>query len=78
MIRGAKALRTFYSCQLVIERGEHRLGQVLAFEEWVAVRGGFAGTLRSGEAVELEFTDWFCIQDLRIIYRQSLFPGRAV
>lgn len=78
VITGAEALREFYFSQRVIARGDHRLDEVLAAGEWVAVRGTFAGTLVSGEDVELAFTDWFCIRGLRIVYRQSLFPGRRV
>ena len=78
VMRGAEAVRDFYLTHRVIARGEHRLEHVLGEGDWVSVRGVFKGTLKSGEQVELSFTDWFRILDQRIVYRQSLFPAREV
>ncbi|MCP2339571.1 nuclear transport factor 2 family protein [Actinomadura rupiterrae] len=77
-IVGIDALRRFYRDERVIASGAHRLDQVLPGDEWVAVRGGFAGRLRDGSPVDLRFTDWHLFRDGRIVRRESLFPGRTV
>ena len=77
-IAGLDAIKAFYRHERIIKEGRHCFDQILCRDDWVAVRGEFVGSLRTGEAVELAFTDWFCIREYRIVYRQSLFPGRAV
>jgi uncharacterized protein len=77
-ITGKAALRRFYSADRIIASGAHTLDEVLAGTAWVAVRGTFRGTLKNGDAVDLEFTDWFHVSGGTIERRQSLFPGRAV
>jgi uncharacterized protein len=77
-ITGKDQLRRFYSEDRIIASGAHTLDEVLVGTAWVAVRGTFRGTLKNGDAVEPEFTDWFHVVDGVIERRQSLFPGRAV
>lgn len=77
-IEGIAALQRFYEQERIIESGAHSLDQVLPGEDWVAVRGRFAGRLRDGQEVMLRFTDWHHFQDGKIIRRESLFPGRTV
>jgi ketosteroid isomerase-like protein len=75
---GKDALRRFYREGRIIASGAHTLGEVLVGKVWVAVRGAFRGVLKNGDAVDLEFTDWFHVENGVIERRQSLFPGRAV
>jgi uncharacterized protein len=77
-IRGKDELRRFYSDGRIIASGAHTLDEVLVGKVWVAVRGTFRGTLKNGDVVDLEFTDWFHVADGVIQERQSLFPGRTV
>lgn len=77
-IRGKAELRRFYSADRMIVSGRHDLEEVLPGKDWVAVRGTFCGTLKNGEWVELQFTDWHHVVGDKIDHRQSLFPGRAV
>lgn len=77
-ISGNDELRRFYSADRIIASGAHTLDEVLVGTLWVAVRGRFRGTLKNGDAVDLEFTDWFQVEDGVICRRQSLFPGRTV
>lgn len=77
-LRGKDALRKFYTEDRVIASGRHTLEDVCLGTDWVAVRGTLRGTLRSGEDVEIEFTDWYHLRDGRIDRRQTLFPGRTV
>lgn len=75
---GQAALRRFYEGDRQIESGQHDLHEVLPGREWVAVRGVFTGRLKTGEQVEVVFTDWHHLAGDRIDHRQSLFPGRTV
>ncbi|MFC0042533.1 nuclear transport factor 2 family protein [Actinomadura rayongensis] len=78
-IDGIDALRRFYTGERVIAGGRHTLDQVLSGGDWVAVRGRFAGVLRTGEEVALRFTDWWHFTpDGLVDRRESLFPGRRV
>jgi ketosteroid isomerase-like protein len=77
-ISGRDALRSFYLHDRVIESGSHTIDALLSDGAWVAVRGTFAGTLRTGEALTVAFTDWHHVTAGRIDRRESFFPDRAV
>ena len=65
-LRGPAELWEFYRSRRVIEQGP------------TTTRPHARPRLVSGEQVSVDFTDWSCVRNLRIVYRQSLFPGRAV
>jgi ketosteroid isomerase-like protein len=77
-IVGMAALRRFYQEERIIQGGRHTLASVVADGDWVAVRGSFTGMLKSGDEVELRFTDWHRFRDGRIDRRETLFPSRQV
>lgn len=77
-INGILQLREFYADVRIIEDGRHHVDQVLVNTDWAAARGCFEGKLKNGEQVALRFTDWFNFQDGRIIFRETIFPGRQV
>lgn len=77
-IHGRVALLNFYQHDRVIAEGKHQLDQVLGGGNWVAVRGQFQGRLRSGETVQIPFTDWHHFRDDLIDYRNTLFPKGQV
>lgn len=78
LIRGKIALRRFYRHDRIIASGAHEIECVLAEGAWVAVRGVFSGVLRSGESVQVPFTDWHRITQGLIDRRESYFPDRQV
>jgi uncharacterized protein len=78
VIKGRAGLSRFYTAERTIAAGTHTLDEVLVGAEWVAVRGRFAGTLNTGEYVDVPFTDWHHIAGEKIDHRQSLFPERTV
>jgi ketosteroid isomerase-like protein len=77
-IHGKGALRRFYESERVIESGVHQLDDVLVGAEWVAVRGTFCGRLRTGEDVQVGFTDWHHVVGGVIDRRETLFPSRQI
>ena len=77
-INGHRALERFYRCERGIESGRHQVDALLSNNEWVVARGSFVGRLRSGEEVDIDWTDWHHFRDGLIDYRQSLFPGRRI
>lgn len=77
-ITGQEALERFYRYERVIESGCHRIDALLSNDEWVVARGSFVGRLRSGDDVDVDWTDWHHFRDGLIDYRQSLFPGRRI
>lgn len=56
---GRERIEEFYRAERVIAHGRHTIEQLVVDEDSVAVRGGFAGTLRDGAPVRAEFADFF-------------------
>lgn len=77
-IVGLDALARFYREQRLIREGRHELLDVIAEGERVAVRGRFAGVLRSGEPVAVRFADFHHFRDGLIWRRYSYFMDRFV
>lgn len=76
---GQEALRDFYSGDRVIESGKHTVIELLVEGEHTAVRGSFAGKLKDGSTVELEFADFFTFDPAgKVTHRQSFFYAPLV
>jgi ketosteroid isomerase-like protein len=72
-IEGLNALIHFYAALRPIESGRHVLGRFIEQGERVCVAGRFAGALRSGTGIELQFMDMYLFDGPLIRYRQTFF-----
>jgi uncharacterized protein len=77
-IRGMAALTEFYRRERIIDNGRHEILSLICQGDWVAVRGRFAGTLKSGEAVDVQFADFHRVADGRIRERFTYFQDRSI
>jgi hypothetical protein len=76
---GAAAIDRFYRFDRIIAAGRHTITRLEVKSHRVNVRGHFSGTLKSGEAVEIEYRDDYeFTRSGRIRRRISTFPGREV
>ncbi|MFT7840529.1 nuclear transport factor 2 family protein [Saccharothrix sp. BKS2] len=67
---GREQLARFYGEDRVIRAGRHSVHTVVAAGTEVAVTGGFAGVLKDGREVDLQFADFFSVA------ADGLFAGR--
>ena len=72
-IEGLDALIHFYTRLRPIESGRHVLDRFIEHGERVCVAGRFAGTLRSGIDIDLQFMDMYLFGAQQIRHRQTFF-----
>ena len=77
-IEGMDAFKRFYQEGRVIHKGRHTLHHILVDYPGAAIQGHFSGILKDGEAVEIEFADFFRFEKGKIIWRETYFQGREV
>jgi ketosteroid isomerase-like protein len=77
-MRGKAELTEFYQRRRIIENGLHEIFSIVSQGEWVAVRGRFAGTLKSGEAVDVQFADFHRIDGGCIRERFTYFQDQSI
>ncbi|MFJ1707547.1 nuclear transport factor 2 family protein [Kitasatospora sp. NPDC088346] len=58
---GHAQISEFYTAGRVIDTGSHRLAQVMADRDGVAVHGEFRGVLKDGTRVAFRFADFFAL-----------------
>ncbi|HKQ01461.1 MAG TPA: nuclear transport factor 2 family protein [Actinomycetes bacterium] len=75
---GKPALTEFYLGVRVIESGRHELSSILVQDRSAAVEGQFAGQLKDGTSVRLQFADFFRFHAGRIVERSTYFDAPAV
>jgi steroid delta-isomerase len=75
---GKPALAEFYLGVRVIDSGRHELSSILAQDGSAAVQGRFAGRLKDGTEVSLNFADFFRLHAGRIVERNTYFDAPAV
>lgn len=62
-LAGTAALLAFYEQDRVIVEGRHTVHQVVVDGNRAAVQGSFAGVLKDGTKPELDFADFFEVDD---------------
>lgn len=76
---GEGALRAFYEGDRVIESGRHTVHTLVIEGDEGFVGGSFAGVLKNGDEVSLEFADLFRFNaDGLVSFRQSYFYAPLV
>lgn len=76
---GRSAIESFYRQVRVIASGHHTLTRLVrAVPGEVFVSGEFSGELRSGEAIDVGFADYFRIRGGQIVERESYFSVPCV
>jgi ketosteroid isomerase-like protein len=77
-IAGHAALTDFYANQRVIDTGRHTVTGLVCEGPNIAVQGRFSGRLVDGSTAELEFADFFQVQDGVFVQRTTYFYAPLV
>ena len=70
---GLEAVMKFYRTERVLASGEHRLESIVVEGNQGACWGRFVGKKKSGEDVDLLFSDVYRFESGRVIFRRSHF-----
>lgn len=78
-ILGKPRLRRFYAEERTVRHGHHKLLNVVAAGDHIAVEGVFTGVLRDGSEIsDLGFADFFVLANGLIAERHTYFAKPAV
>jgi len=73
VIAGVEALIHFYESVRPIRSGIHILDHLVEEKDRVMASGHFEGMLRSGSAIQLQFTDVYVFDHKKIRFRKTFF-----
>jgi ketosteroid isomerase-like protein len=72
-LNGKSMLRSFYNSERLIEHGSHQITRMIIQGCYAAVVGCFEGKLKSGSRVNVRFSDFFSVNEKRLIVERDTF-----
>jgi len=72
-LNGKFMLRSFYNSERLIEHGSHQITRMIIQGCSAAVVGCFEGKLKSGSRVNVRFSDFFSVNEKRLIVERDTF-----
>lgn len=77
-LKSREEIIAFYKRGRIIERGEHKVCQLVGDHFEIAVWGEFNGVSKSGQTLKEQFADFFEMRDGQVRNRRTFFARPAI